>query len=90
MTFLAVRTDDPTPQGRARREVLLDVPGAAYGGTWTYALSPGPTPTQTTITITEAGFIHPPIYRFLMTHILGRNANLNQYVSDIQAAAIRP
>ena len=90
MTFIAVRTDAPTQQGRARREVLLDVPGAAYGGTWTYALSPGPTPTRTTLTITEAGFIHPPIYRFMMTHILGMTANLDQYMEDIQAAAQRP
>ena len=90
MTFLAVRTDDLTPQGHARRQVLLDVPGAAYGGTWTYEISPGPAPVQTTLSITEAGYIHPPIYRFMMTHVLGMTYNLNQYMSDIQAAALRP
>jgi uncharacterized protein YndB with AHSA1/START domain len=82
MTFLALRTDTPT-----RREVLLDVPGAAYGGTWTYELSPGPTPNSTNLKITEAGFIHPPIYRFMMAHIMGPTSNLNQYMKDLQTAA---
>jgi len=81
MTFLATRTDAP-----ARREVLLDVPGAAYGGTWTYVVSPGPTAGTTTLSITEAGFIHPPIYRFMMHHVLGMSYNLNQYLKDINAS----
>jgi hypothetical protein len=84
MTFLATQT---IPD--ARREVLLDVPGASYGGTWTYELSPGPTPAQTTLKITESGFIHPPIYRFMMAHIFGMTHNLDQYMADIQAAAAK-
>ncbi len=78
MNFLATRTDTPT-----RREVLLDVPGAAYGGTWTYELSPGPTPNTTTLNITEAGYINPPIYRFVMKHVIGMAYNLNTYEKDI-------
>ena len=87
MTFLALRTDAPSPQGQARRDVLLDVPNATYGGTWVYELSPGPTPNTTTLKITETGFIHPPIYRFMMAHILGPTANLAQYMKDLQTAA---
>jgi hypothetical protein len=79
MTFLATRTDTPT-----RRDVLLDVPGAAYGGTWTYELSPGPTPGATTLKITETGFINPPMYRFMMHHILGMTYNLDTYMKDMQ------
>jgi uncharacterized protein YndB with AHSA1/START domain len=82
MTFLAVRTETPT-----RRDVLLDVPDAAYGGTWTYELSPGPTPNTTTLKITETGFIKPPIYRFMMAHIMGPTYNLKQYLKDLQTAA---
>jgi hypothetical protein len=82
MTFLATRTDPPT-----RRDVLLDLPTPAYGGTWTYLLTPGPTPNTTTLSITETGFIHPPIYRFLMHHLIGMTHNLDQYLSDMQAAA---
>jgi uncharacterized protein YndB with AHSA1/START domain len=82
MTFLPTRTDMPD-----RRDVLLDVPGAAYGGTWTYELSPGPTSKSTNIKITETGFIHPPIYRFMMAHIMGPTSNLDQYLKDLQTAA---
>lgn len=87
MTFLATRTDPPADGSHALREVLLDVPGAAYGGTWTYRLESGPSPNQTILQITETGFIKPPIYRFLMTHVFGMTRNLDQYLQDIQAAA---
>lgn len=82
MTFLATRTEAPM-----RRDVLLDEPRASYGGTWTYELSPGPTPSTTTLRITETGFIKPPLYRFMMAHILGPTSNLDQYMKDIKAAA---
>jgi hypothetical protein len=82
MTFLATRTETPT-----HRDVLLDLATPSYGGTWTYLLAPGPTPNTTTLTITETGFIHPPLYRFLMHHVLGLNYNLNQYLADVRTAA---
>ena len=82
MTFLATRTEAPT-----RRDVLLDLATPSYGGTWTYLLAPGPTPNTTTLTITETGFINPPLYRFLMHHVIGLTYNLNQYLSDVRAAA---
>jgi hypothetical protein len=85
MTFLAVRTDAPT-----RRDVQLDDPKASYGGTWTYELSPGPSPNTTTLEITETGFIKPPVYRFVMAHVFGPTHNLDVYMKDIQAAAIKP
>jgi hypothetical protein len=90
MSFLATHTEPPTPDGHALREVLLDVPGASYGGTWTYKLSPGPNPTQTSLSITETGFINPPLYRFMMAHVIGMTSNLDQYLHDIQAAAAKP
>jgi hypothetical protein len=85
MTFLAARTDTPS-----RRDVLLDLPSASYGGTWIYELTPGPSPSETTLRITETGFIKPPFYRFMMAHIFGPTSNLDQYMSDIKAAAARP
>jgi hypothetical protein len=90
MNFLAVRTQPLTPQGQARRDVLLSDPGAAYGGTWTYELAPGSSPAETILTITETGFIRPPVYRFVMAHVLGMTKNLDQYMSDVKAAAARP
>ena len=85
MTFLAIRSETPT-----HREVLLDLPNGSYGGTWTYELSPGPTPGTTTLRITETGFIHPPLYRFMMVHVFGPTRNLNLYMKDLQAAAAKP
>jgi uncharacterized protein YndB with AHSA1/START domain len=85
MTFLAVRTVPPT-----RREVQLDDPRASYGGTWIYELSPGPSPATTTLRITETGFIKPPVYRFVMAHVFGPTHNLDQYMTDIKAAAGKP
>jgi hypothetical protein len=82
MTFLATRSEAPT-----RRDVLLDLATPSYGGTWTYLLAPGPTANTTTLTITETGFIHPPLYRFMMHHIFGITRNLDQYLADVRAAA---
>ena len=82
MTFLATSTEAPS-----RREVLLDDPKASYGGTWTYELSPGPSPDTTTLKITEKGFIRPPVYRFIMKHVIGMTHNLDTYMKDIQQAA---
>ena len=82
MTFLATRTEPPV-----RRDVLLDDPKASYGGSWTYELSPGPDPATTTLRITETGFIKPPVYRFIMAHVMCPTHNLDQYMKDIQAAA---
>ena len=81
MTFLAVRSEAPT-----RRDVQLNDPNASYGGTWSYELSPGPSPATTTLRITETGFIHPPLYRFMMAHVFGPTRNLEQYMADLKAA----
>jgi len=81
MTFLAVNTQAPT-----LRQVKLDDPYAKYGGTWTYQLSPGPTANSTTLKITEDGYINPPLYRFMMAHVMGPTKNLDAYMKDVQAA----
>jgi hypothetical protein len=87
MDFLAVRTEPPNAAQHALRVVELVDPKAQYGGTWTYQIASGPAPGQTLLQITEDGFINPPIYRFVMHHVLGMTANLDQYMRDIQAAA---
>ena len=89
MDFLAVRSEPVNASGDARRDVRLNEPSASYGGTWTYELSPGASPNQTKLRITESGFIHPPMYRFMMAHVFGMTRNLDQYLSDIQAAAVK-
>jgi hypothetical protein len=87
MSFLATLSKQPAaPTFQGRRSVVLDTPGASYGGTWDYRLSPGPEAKTTRLTITETGFIHPPIYRFMMYRILGMSYNLDHYMADIQAS----
>jgi hypothetical protein len=98
MKFLATTTAPPQPYGPntgpetvvAERVVKLDDPGAQYGGTWTYELSPTRTSDgqpATLLKITENGYIKPAIYRFMMAHIFGPTSNLDQYMKDIQATA---
>ena len=89
MNFLAVRTEPVSPAGVGRRDVLLSEPSASYGGTWTYEISPGGSAGQTRLSITETGFIKPPVYRFVMRHVMGMTANLDQYMADIKAAATK-
>ena len=84
MTFLAVDTVPTT-----LRRVKLDDPKAAYGGTWTYELAPGPTAESTTVKITEDGYINPPMYRFVMARVMGPTKNLDTYMKNLQAAAAR-
>ena len=84
MTFLALDTVPTT-----LRRVKLDDPKAAYGGTWTYELAPGPTAASTTVKITEDGYINPPVYRFVMARVMGPTKNLDTYMKDLQAAAAR-
>jgi hypothetical protein len=85
MHFIATTTVPVDPAGHALRRVELSDP--QYGGTWTYDLSPGADPNTTILRITEQGYIHPPIYRFMMAHIFGPTRNLDQYLQDIQTAA---
>ncbi len=84
MIFLALETVPTT-----LRQVKLDDPKAAYGGTWTYELSPGPDAASTTLKITEDGYINPPVYRFMMARVMGPTKNLDDYMKAIQAAAAR-
>ena len=86
MSFLALRTLPLSDAGHALREVRLNDAGASYGGTWTYTVAPGPTPATTVLQITETGFIKPWLYRFMMAHVVGMTANLDQYMRDVQAA----
>jgi uncharacterized protein YndB with AHSA1/START domain len=81
MKFVATFTTPPR-----QRVVELDDPNAQYGGTWTYDLSTGPSPNTTTLKITETGYVKPPLYRFMMVHIIGPTKNLDDYLKDIQAA----
>ena len=80
---------DLAGEGGGDRALLLDAPGASYGGSWTYELAPGPSPATTNLRITETGFIKPAVFRFVMAHVMGPTHNLDEYMKDIQTAATK-
>jgi uncharacterized protein YndB with AHSA1/START domain len=55
--------------------------GGAFGGTWTYELTPDSGGTR--ISVTEAGWIGNPIFRFLSRFILGYYGSLDGYLKAL-------
>ena len=55
--------------------------GGAFGGTWTYELTPDSAGTR--ISVTEAGWIGNPIFRFLSRFVLGYYGSLDGYLTAL-------
>jgi uncharacterized protein YndB with AHSA1/START domain len=55
--------------------------GGAFGGTWTYELTPDSGGTR--ISVTEAGWIGNPIFRFLSRFIFGYYGSLDGYLTAL-------
>ena len=55
--------------------------GAAFGGTWTYELTPDPLGTK--ISVTEAGWIGNPIFRSLSRFVFGYYSTLDGYLKAL-------
>jgi hypothetical protein len=53
-----------------------------FGGSWTYELTPGAVG-QTKLTITEDGEVYNPIFRFVSRFVMGHEATINRYLSDV-------
>lgn len=56
-------------------------PGAAFGGTWTYELTPDGGGTR--ISVTEAGWIANPIFRFMSRFVFGYYGTLDGYLKAL-------
>ena len=62
----------------------IDSPrGAAFGGTWTYELTPTPDGGGTRISVTEAGWIANPIFRFMSRFLFGYYGSLDGYLKAL-------
>jgi len=60
----------------------IDSPaGAAFGGTWTYELTPDGDGTR--ISVTEAGWIANPIFRFMSRFLFGYYGSLDGYLKAL-------
>jgi uncharacterized protein YndB with AHSA1/START domain len=55
--------------------------GAAFGGTWTYELTPDGGGTR--ISVTEAGWISNPIFRFMSRFLFGYYGSLDGYLKHL-------
>lgn len=55
--------------------------GGAFGGTWTYELSPESGGTR--VSVTEAGWIGNPIFRFLSRFVFGYYGTLDGYLKAL-------
>jgi|SRR6058998_274123 len=55
--------------------------GGAFGGTWTYELTPDSSGTR--IAVTETGWISNPIFRFMSRFILGYYGSLDNYLKAL-------
>lgn len=55
--------------------------GAAFGGTWTYELTPDSGGTR--ISVTEAGWIANPIFRFMSRFLFGYYGSLDGYLKAL-------
>ncbi len=53
----------------------------AFGGTWTYELSPDSTGTR--VSVTEAGWIGNPIFRFMSRFLFGYYGSLDKYLQAL-------
>jgi len=78
MTFVVTEAVAPR-----RLVTTIDAPpGAAFGGTWSYALAPVGGGTR--VIVTEAGWIANPLYR-VMANLMGRHGTLDDYLVAIGA-----
>lgn len=71
------------PRGRV---VQIADPKLPFGGTWTYRLEPEGA-AATRVTITEDGITKPEMWRFLGHYVMGEDAQVKQYLGDLQRAA---
>jgi hypothetical protein len=70
------RVEDTPP----RRLVTRISSQLAYGGTWTYELTP--TVNGTDLRITENGEVYNPIFRFMSRFVFGQSATINKYLTE--------
>jgi hypothetical protein len=68
-----------------RRLVTRIVDQSAFGGTWTFELTPQGD--ATAVEITERGEVYNPLFRFMATFFFSPTATLERYLSDLKKRA---
>lgn len=57
---------------------------SAFGGAWTYELSPADEPGRTRVTITEDGEVYSPLFRFVSRYVTGHERTLRRYLEALE------
>ena len=55
----------------------------AFGGTWTYELTPEGGGTR--LTITERGEVYNPVFRFMSRFVFGHTATMEKFLADLRS-----
>jgi uncharacterized protein YndB with AHSA1/START domain len=77
---LTLELAEQVPPSRLVTRIL---PGAPFGGTWTYELTPDGA--GTLLTLTERGEVYNPLFRFLSRFVFGHTATLERYLKQLGA-----
>ncbi len=74
------RIEDFTPPERLVTRIVT--PDLAFGGSWTYELTP--MEGGCSLTITENGEVYNPMFRFLSKYAFGHTTTMDQYLNDLK------
>ena len=64
----------------------IDGKDLAFGGSWTYRISPAPGGSH--LTITEDGEVYNVIFRFMARFVFGYHATMDGFLENLQAKAV--
>lgn len=77
---LTIAVESADPPRRLVTRIVADS-SAAFGGTWTYELTP--TDGGTRVTVTEAGYINNPFFRFVANLLVGLHGTADSYLRGL-------
>ena len=78
---LTMVMDEASPPSRVVSRIADE--GEGFGGTWTYAISPGANGAGATLLITEDGEVYNPLFRFMSKFVFGHYTSLETYATDL-------
>jgi uncharacterized protein YndB with AHSA1/START domain len=77
ITFEVLEHDEPRRMVSRIADTSL-----AFGGSWTYVLTPAGSGTN--LAITEHGEVYNPLFRFMSHFVFGHTATMEAYLRDLQ------
>jgi uncharacterized protein YndB with AHSA1/START domain len=72
-----------SPTSSSAKLVRKIVDQTAFGGTWTYQLTPSANGASATLSITEDGEVYNPAFRFISRFIMGQDTTIKKYLGAL-------